>query len=74
MQYRKQKIAFMAWIVLASLLMAGTRVAYTRPGLMMRIPTSIIKALRIYSAQEYQQSFTTLIHLILLKVHFLKWK
>ena len=44
MQYRKQKIAFMAWIVLASLLMAGTRVAYTRPGLMMRIPTSSNKS------------------------------
>ena len=44
MQYRKQKIAFIAWIVLASLLMAGTRVAYTRPGLMMRIPTSSNKS------------------------------
>ena len=44
MQYRKQKIAFMAWIVFASLLMAGTRVAYTRPGLMMRIPTSSNKS------------------------------
>ena len=44
MQHRKQKIAFMAWIVLASLLMAGTRVAYTRPGLMMRIPTSSNKS------------------------------
>ena len=44
MQHRKQKIAFIAWIVLASLLMAGTRVAYTRPGLMMRIPTSSNKS------------------------------
>ena len=44
MQYRKQKIAFIVWIVLASLLMAGTRVAYTRPGLMMRIPTSSNKS------------------------------
>ena len=44
MQYRKQKIAFIAWIVLPSLLMAGTRVAYTRPGLMMRIPTSSNKS------------------------------
>ena len=44
MQYRKQKTAFIAWIVLASLLMAGTRVAYTRPGLMMRIPTSSNKS------------------------------
>ena len=44
MQYKKQKIAFIAWIVLASLLMAGTRVAYTRPGLMMRIPTSSNKS------------------------------
>ena len=44
MQYRTQKIAFIAWIVLSSLLMAGTRVAYTRPGLMMRIPTSSNKS------------------------------
>ena len=44
MPYKKQKIAFIAWIVLASLLIAGTRVAYTRPGLMMRIPTSSNKS------------------------------
>ena len=44
MQYRKQKIAFISWAVLASLLIAGTRVAYTRPGLMMRIPTSSNKS------------------------------
>ena len=44
MQYKKQKIVFIAWIVFASLLMAGTRVAYTRPGLMMRIPTSSNKS------------------------------
>ena len=44
MQYRTRKIAFIAWIVLFSLLMAGTRVAYTRPGLMMRIPTSSNKS------------------------------
>mgnify|MGYP001352247911 FL=1 len=44
MQYRKQKIVFISWIVLASLLVAGTRVAYTRPGLMMRIPTSSNKS------------------------------
>ena len=44
MQYRTRKIAFIACIVLSSLLMAGTRVAYTRPGLMMRIPTSSNKS------------------------------
>ena len=44
MQYKKQKIVFIAWIVFSSLLMAGTRVAYTRPGLMMRIPTSSNKS------------------------------
>jgi len=44
MQYRRKKIVFITGLVIASVLFGGTRVAYTRPGLMMRIPTSSNKS------------------------------
>ena len=40
MDFNRRHIAIISALVLSCLLIGGTRVAYTRPGLMMRIPTS----------------------------------
>ena len=44
MQSRRKKIVFITGLVMVSVLLGGTRVSYTRPGLMMRIPTSSNKS------------------------------
>ena len=40
MDFNRRNITFILALVLSSVLLGGTRVAYTRPGLMMKIPTS----------------------------------